>query len=238
MVPEQQLRLPTSWGSITTSRATGIWTLTFTDTRPRPGGETAGTQYADVAAVRVLDDTAGLGALLAEAWERYRIPLAVTEVHLGCTREEQLRWLRRPGTHPHADSDEGVDVRAVTAWALLGSFDWDSLLTRREGHYEPGAFDVRGPPATAHRSRPHDRRARPRAPPAEHPAQSRPGLVATQCASAGLPTVIAAGSTLRIEVPRQQTTRLAADPGRPAREARSAWPSADGGVCGDWTRGY
>ena len=37
----------------------------------------------------------------------------------------------------------GVDVRAVTAWALLGSFDWDSLVTRDAGHYEPGAFDVR-----------------------------------------------------------------------------------------------
>ena len=31
--------------------------------------------------------------LLREAWERYQIPIAVTEVHNGCTREEQLRWL-------------------------------------------------------------------------------------------------------------------------------------------------
>jgi dTDP-4-dehydrorhamnose reductase len=36
-------------------------------------------------------------------------------------------------------------VRAVTAWALLGSFNWDSLVTQDTGHYEPGAFDVRGP---------------------------------------------------------------------------------------------
>jgi dTDP-4-dehydrorhamnose reductase len=36
-------------------------------------------------------------------------------------------------------------VRAVTLWALLGSFDWDSLVTRPRGHYEPGAFDLRGP---------------------------------------------------------------------------------------------
>jgi dTDP-4-dehydrorhamnose reductase len=35
-------------------------------------------------------------------------------------------------------------VRAVTAWALLGSFDWDSLVTRAEGHYEPGVYDLRG----------------------------------------------------------------------------------------------
>jgi len=30
----------------------------------------------------------------------------------------------------------------VTAWALLGSFDWDSLVTRANGNYEAGAFDV------------------------------------------------------------------------------------------------
>ncbi len=51
-------------------------------------------RYADVEAVRVraagLD---GAGALLREAWARYRLPLAITECHLGCTREEQMRWL-------------------------------------------------------------------------------------------------------------------------------------------------
>jgi dTDP-4-dehydrorhamnose reductase len=36
-------------------------------------------------------------------------------------------------------------VQAVTAWALLGTYDWNSLLTRKAGHYEVGAFDVRGP---------------------------------------------------------------------------------------------
>ena len=37
----------------------------------------------------------------------------------------------------------GAAVRAVTAWALLGSYDCDPLLVRRRGHDEPGAFDVR-----------------------------------------------------------------------------------------------
>jgi dTDP-4-dehydrorhamnose reductase len=41
-------------------------------------------------------------------------------------------------------TDAGADVRAVTAWALLGSTDWDSLVTRTAGHYEPGLFDARG----------------------------------------------------------------------------------------------
>ena len=36
----------------------------------------------------------------------------------------------------------GADVQAVTIWSLLGSFDWNSLVTRDEGHYESGVFDV------------------------------------------------------------------------------------------------
>jgi dTDP-4-dehydrorhamnose reductase len=102
-------------------------------------------RYADVAAVRVVDSPPGHAELLEETWQRYRRAVAVTEVHLGCTREEQVRWLRDAWEAAHAARDRGVDVRAVTAWALLGAFDWDSLLTRTTGHYEPGAFDVRGP---------------------------------------------------------------------------------------------
>lgn len=101
--------------------------------------------YADVEAVRVLPRLAGAEALLRETWERYRRPLAVTEAHLGCTREEQGRWLLEVWRAAERARQAGADVRAVTAWALLGGFDWDSLVTRPHGHYEPGAFDVRGP---------------------------------------------------------------------------------------------
>jgi dTDP-4-dehydrorhamnose reductase len=102
--------------------------------------------YVDVGAVRVCaEGTAGPRALLAEAWERYRLPLAVTEVHLGCTRDEQLRWLKEVWDAARHLRDEGVDVRAVTVWSLLGAFDWNSLLTREVGFYEPGVFDVRSP---------------------------------------------------------------------------------------------
>ena len=102
--------------------------------------------YADVEAVRVAaDGLAGPAALLREAWERYRRPLAVTEAHLGCTREEQLRWFMEFWEAAHALRGAGVDIRAVTAWTLLGSYDWNSMVTRNDGHYEPGVFDVRAP---------------------------------------------------------------------------------------------
>lgn len=99
-------------------------------------------RYADVEAVRTLEHCAGLAGLLRETWERYRLPIAITEVHLGCHREGQLRWLLDAWQAAQRLRTEGIDLRAVTTWALLGSFDWNSLCTRSEGYYEPGAFDV------------------------------------------------------------------------------------------------
>jgi len=102
--------------------------------------------YADVEAVRVLPDgIAGHKEILAEAAARYNVPLAITEVHLGCTREQQLRWLHEAWAAACDLRAEGVDVRAVTVWALLGSFGWESLLTGKDYGYEPGPFDVRAP---------------------------------------------------------------------------------------------
>jgi dTDP-4-dehydrorhamnose reductase len=110
-------------------------------------------RYADVEAVRVrAEGITGAGAVLREAWERYRLPVAVTEAHLGCTREEQLRWLWEVWHSACRLREEGVDLRAVTAWSLLGAYDWDSLATCAAGHYEPGVFDLRadaGPRPTA-----------------------------------------------------------------------------------------
>lgn len=99
--------------------------------------------YADVEAVRVITPS-GLRVLLHEAWDRYHLPVAITEAHLSCTREEQMRWLNEVWGQALQAQKEGVDVRAVTAWALLGAYDWNSLLTQYNNHYERGVFEVRG----------------------------------------------------------------------------------------------
>ena len=108
--------------------------------------------YADVEALRVAGVAVrGLEALLRDTWQRYGRPLAVTESHLGCTREEQLRWLHQSWAAVKRLRASGVDVRALTVWSLLGAYDWDNLLTQDGASYEPGVFDVRGgrPRATA-----------------------------------------------------------------------------------------
>jgi dTDP-4-dehydrorhamnose reductase len=102
-------------------------------------------RYADVEAVRVahLDALTGPKARLAEVWERYRSPIAVTEVHHGCTRDEQLRWLCEVWNAAKDLHEQGVPIRAVTVWSLLGAVDWNSLLVSKAGFYEPGTFDIR-----------------------------------------------------------------------------------------------
>ena len=100
--------------------------------------------YADAEAVRARDEgITGHAHHLLDAWRRYQIPVALTEAHLGCTRDEQMRWLRDAWLGAQAARGNGADVVAVTAWALLGSFDWDSLVTEPRNYYESGAFDVR-----------------------------------------------------------------------------------------------
>jgi len=99
-------------------------------------------RYADVEAVRITG-CVGLNSLLKELWERYQLPIAITEAHLTCTREEQIRWLKEIWDTCCQLKEDKVDIRAVTAWSLLGAFDWNSLLTGEHHHYESGVFDVR-----------------------------------------------------------------------------------------------
>lgn len=111
-----------------------------------------GYDHADIETARVLaTPTPGIGPLLRETWDRYGLPVAVTEAHIDANREDQLRWLVEIWNAAKQERANGADIRAVTVWALLGSFDWNCLVTENRGYYEPGPFDVRGkePRATA-----------------------------------------------------------------------------------------
>lgn len=110
-----------------------------------PERDSAEGPIADAEAVRVCGrGIAGFGALLEEAWTRYRIPVAITEVHLGGEADDQIRWLAEAWRGAAQAQRNGARCVAITVWALLGSFYWNELVRRPNGHYEPGVFDVRG----------------------------------------------------------------------------------------------
>jgi dTDP-4-dehydrorhamnose reductase len=104
--------------------------------------------YVDVQAVRVphVDGLTGPEERLREVWERYRLPIVVTEAHHGGARDDQLRWLTQIWNAASKLREEGVDIRAVTIWSMFGCVDWNTLLLCKNGFYESGAFDIRCEP--------------------------------------------------------------------------------------------
>jgi dTDP-4-dehydrorhamnose reductase len=99
--------------------------------------------YADVEAVRVCaEGLVGPATILKQVYARYGLPMAITEAHLGGPVHEQACWLNWMWDSAHAARKAGVDLRAVTVWALLGAFGWDRLVTEAPRSYEPGAFHL------------------------------------------------------------------------------------------------
>jgi dTDP-4-dehydrorhamnose reductase len=105
-------------------------------------------RYCDIEAVRTHLPAGSTGpeARLREVWDRYHRRTAITEVHHGSTRDEQVRWLAEVWQAAKKLRSEGKDICAVSVWALFGVEDWNSLLVQQNGLYEPGAFDARGTP--------------------------------------------------------------------------------------------
>jgi dTDP-4-dehydrorhamnose reductase len=107
-------------------------------------GNTGGIAHVDVDAARnIPGEVIGLSGLIEQTWERYGLPIAVTECHNGSTREEQARWFIDAWDAAETLRGKGVDIRALTAWSLLGSYDWNRMVTTDAGHYEPGTYDLR-----------------------------------------------------------------------------------------------
>lgn len=125
---------------VTSERFLDEYTTGYPDWIPGTNGT---HYYVDTEVVRASpEQRLGVGKLLMQVWERYGLPIAVTEAHLGDCVEEQKRWLGEVWRQAEEAKRTGADVRAVTVWALFGLYDWHCLLTRQENRYEPGAFNV------------------------------------------------------------------------------------------------
>jgi dTDP-4-dehydrorhamnose reductase len=100
-------------------------------------------QYADIEALRVKHrQSSGPEVLFTECWERYHIPLAITEVHVHGSPYEQIAWFNYIWKTCSQLIRKGMDIRAITAWAMFGTFGWSKLLRENPGEYERGVFDI------------------------------------------------------------------------------------------------
>jgi dTDP-4-dehydrorhamnose reductase len=103
----------------------------------------------DVPAVYVAGEPVPrVAPLLRAAAARLGLPLALGEVHVHAPAAERVRWLAQHLADAHALRAEGVDVRAVGAWAAFGMIDWHSLLRTRARVIEDGIYTFAGPNGT------------------------------------------------------------------------------------------
>jgi dTDP-4-dehydrorhamnose reductase len=99
--------------------------------------------YADIEIVKVATNVEwGPHHLIRDAWERLGLPMAITECHLHSTREEQMRWFNEMWETVNELKAEGVDIQAITVWAIFGLHGWNKLVTEPYGDYEPGVFNL------------------------------------------------------------------------------------------------
>ena len=94
--------------------------------------------FVDIEAVRIWPDgISGFDDLLVEAWGRFHLPVAITEVHLGGEEEEQIRWAAEAWYAAQYARQQGATCVAMTFWALLGSFFWIRWLLERMAATSP-----------------------------------------------------------------------------------------------------
>ncbi len=87
---------------------------------PRTAGPQRAGSWTLKLCVCVVKALPALSSLLSEAWRRYGIPVAITEVHLGCCVDEQIRWVAELWHAAQRTRQEGVDCRAVTDVGVAG----------------------------------------------------------------------------------------------------------------------
>jgi dTDP-4-dehydrorhamnose reductase len=101
-------------------------------------------RFVDVEVARIPGfEVDGFWRSLRQTWDRYGLPMALTEVHLGGDPDDEVAWWLEAWEQAQWAVAEGMDVEAVTSWAAFGGFDWNSLLRFRARYYRPGCFDVR-----------------------------------------------------------------------------------------------
>jgi beta-glucosidase/6-phospho-beta-glucosidase/beta-galactosidase len=79
----------------------------------------------------------GLASLAIEYWNRYRLPVMLSETNLRGYASDRATWLRYTLAECEQARDEGVPLEGYCWFPFVDSCDWDSLLARCEGNIDP-----------------------------------------------------------------------------------------------------
>ena len=86
-------------------------------------------------------DPGTLASLFVEYWERYELPCILGETNIRGFASDRASWLKYTLEQCELAREAGVPVEACCWYPFVDSTDWDSLLTRADGHVDPvGVF--------------------------------------------------------------------------------------------------
>jgi dTDP-4-dehydrorhamnose reductase len=89
-----------------------------------------------------------LETAIIETWDRYRIPLALTETEVRGTQQE----IHDIWNMAKKLKTRGIDIRAVTAWSQTGSHNAHEHYAKCENYFGPHIFPVRSAVSGLHSS--------------------------------------------------------------------------------------
>jgi beta-glucosidase/6-phospho-beta-glucosidase/beta-galactosidase len=89
----------------------------------------------------------GLYRAALDYWERYGVPLMITETSYTGTEQERIRWLESTVGDVKRLRADGIPVIGYTWWPLIDHIDWDGALLHQVGHVHPvGIYNLEKQP--------------------------------------------------------------------------------------------
>ncbi len=83
----------------------------------------------------------GLTSLILEYWDRYRLPVMLTETNIRGYPSDRASWLKYTLEQCELAQEAGAELTGYCWFPTIDSCDWDSLLANADGHVDPvGVF--------------------------------------------------------------------------------------------------
>ncbi len=86
---------------------------------------------------RELRPPMGLYHAAQDYWNKYHIPLMVTETSVGGHDGDKIAWLERSVADVKRLRAEGFPIVGYTWWPVIDHLDWDGALLHQTGHIHP-----------------------------------------------------------------------------------------------------
>ena len=96
---------------------------------------------------RRADNPIGLYGVASSYWQRYGIPMMLTETSIEGKPINREIWLETCVEHTKRLREEGVPMLGLIWWPMIDQLDWDGALTHRIGKiHEVGLFNLKRTP--------------------------------------------------------------------------------------------